>query len=112
MFHTCYDHFEYMIISFDLINMFIIFQTYINKILTKILNDFYVVYLNNILIFFVKKTDYVNHMKQILERLRKFKLYASLKKCKFFIIKVNFLEFIIFTESVSMNLSRVNIIKT
>ena len=112
MFHTCYDHFEYMIISFDLINMFIIFQTYINKILTKILNDFYVVYLNNILIFFVKKTDYVNHMKQILESLRKFKLYASLKKCKFFIIKVNFLEFIIFTESVSMNLSRVNIIKT
>jgi len=68
--------------------------------------------LNDILIFFIKKTDHVNHVKQILKKLRKFKLYASLKKCEFFIIKVNFLEFIIFTESVSMNLSRINIIKT
>ncbi len=101
-----------MIMSFDLINASVIFQTYINKILTKLLNDFYVIYLNDILIFFVKKTDHVDHMKQILKRLRKFKLYASLKKCEFFIIKVNFLEFVIFTKSVSMNSSRINIIKT
>jgi len=101
-----------MIMSFDLINASVIFQTYINKILTEFLNDFYVVYLNDILIFFIKKTDHVNYVKQILERLRKFKLYASLKKCEFFIIKVNFLKFIIFTESVSINSSRINIIKT
>ncbi len=112
MFHTHYDHFEYMIMLFDLINASVIFQTYINKILTKLLNDFCVVYLNDILIFFVKKTDHVNHMKQILEKLRKFKLYASLKKCEFFIIKVNFLEFVIFIESILMNSSRINIIKT
>ncbi len=107
-----YDYFEYMIMSFNLINASVIFQTYINKILTKLLNDFCVVYMNNILIFFIEKIDHVDHVKQILKRLRKFKLYASLKKCAFFIIKVNFLEFVVFTESVSMNLSRINIIKT
>ena len=112
MFYTHYDYFEYMIMSFDLINASVIFQTYINKILIKLLNDFCVVYLNDILIFFIKKTDYVNYMKQILKKLRKFKLYISLKKCEFFIIKVNFLEFVVFTESVSMNLNRVDIIKT
>ncbi len=80
-FHTHYDHFKYMIMLFDLINASVIFQTYINKILTKLLNNFCIVYLNDILIFFVKKTDHVNHVKQILKRLRKFKLYASLKKC-------------------------------
>ncbi len=111
-FHTHYDHFEYIIMSFNLINASVIFQTYINKILTELLNDFYVVYLNDILIFFVKKTDHVDHVKQILERLRKFKLYASLKKCEFFITKVNFLEFIIFIEDVLMNSSKVDIIKT
>ncbi len=111
-FHTCYDHFKYIIMSFDLINASVIFQTYINKILTKLLNDFCVIYLNDILIFFVEKTDYVDYVKQIFETLRKFKLYASLKKCEFFITKVNFLEFIIFTKSVSMNLSRIDIIKT
>ncbi len=112
MFYTHYDYFKYMIMSFDLINASVIFQTYINKILIKLLNDFCVVYLNDILIFFIKKTDYVNYMKQILKKLRKFKLYISLKKCEFFIIKVNFLEFVVFTESVSMNLNRVDIIKT
>ncbi len=111
-FHTHYDHFKYMIMSFDLINASVIFQTYINKILTKLLNNFCVVYLNNILIFFVEKTDHIDYVKQILKRLRKFKLYASLKKCEFFIIKVNFLKFVIFTESVLMNSSRIDIIKT
>ncbi len=112
MFHTHYDHFEYMIMLFDLINASVIFQIYINKILTELLNDFYVVYLNDILIFFIKKIDHVDHMKQILKKLRKFKLYASLKKCEFFITKVNFLKFIIFTESILMNSSRIDIIKT
>jgi len=80
--------------------------------MTELLNNFYVVYLNDILIFFESKTDHVNHVKQILKQLRKFKLYASLKKCAFFIINMNFLEFVIITESISMNSSRVDIIKT
>ncbi len=112
MFRTHYDRFKHMIMSFNLINAFVIFQTYINKILTKLLNSFCIVYLNDILIFFIEKTDHVNHVKQILERLRKFKLYASLKKCEFFITKVNFLEFVIFIKSISMNSSRIDIIKT
>ncbi len=44
MFHTHYDHFEYMIMSFNLINASVIFQTYINKILTELLNNFCVIY--------------------------------------------------------------------
>jgi len=67
MFYTYYEHFKYMIMSFKLINVFIIFQTYINKIMTKLLNDFCVVYLNDILIFFKLKTDHVNYMKQTLK---------------------------------------------
>jgi len=112
MFCIHYDYFEYMIMLFDLINASVIFQTYINKILTKFLNDFCVVYLNDILIFFVEKINHVDYVKQILKKLRKFKLYASLKKCAFFITKVNFLKFVVFTESVSINSSRINIIKT
>jgi len=52
-----------MIMSFELINASVIFQIYINKVMTKLLNDFYVVYLNDILIFFKLKTDHVDHMK-------------------------------------------------
>ena len=38
MFHTYYDYFKYIIMSFDLINAFIIFQAYINKTLISLLN--------------------------------------------------------------------------
>ncbi len=36
IFYTRYDHFKYMIMSFNLINTFVIFQTYINKIVIVI----------------------------------------------------------------------------
>ena len=50
-FRTRYDHFEYLIMSFDLINASTTFQTYINKSLTSLINNFCVVYLNDILIY-------------------------------------------------------------
>jgi len=56
-----------MIILFELINASVIFQTYINKILTKFLNNFYIIYLNNILIFSELNVKHVNHVKQILK---------------------------------------------
>ena len=51
-FRTRYDHFEYTIISFELVNIFVTFQTLINKILRKLMNHICVIYLNNILIYF------------------------------------------------------------
>jgi len=56
-----------MIMSFELINVSVIFQTYINKVMTELLNNFFIIYLNDILIFFKSKTDHVDHMKQILK---------------------------------------------
>ena len=50
-FRTRYDHFEYLIMLFDLINASATFQIYINKSLTSLINNFCVVYLNDILIY-------------------------------------------------------------
>jgi len=46
----------------------------------------------------------------MLECLRKFVLFASCKKCKFFIIEVEYLSFIITTAGVTIDKSRVAII--
>ena len=43
---------------FDLVNVSITFQTYINKVLINLINVIYVVYLNDILIYNVKSTNY------------------------------------------------------
>ena len=46
-----YEHFEYQVVLFDLINILIIFQVYINHALYDLIDDFCIVYFDNILIF-------------------------------------------------------------
>ena len=57
-FRIRYNYFEYLIISFNLVNVSIIFQIYINKVLINLINITYIVYLNDILIYNVNSTNY------------------------------------------------------
>ena len=57
-FRTRYNNFEYTIMSFELVNVSVTFQTLINKILRKLINYIYVIYLNNILIYFKTREKY------------------------------------------------------
>ena len=50
-FQTRYSHFKYQVMPFGLFNAPASFQGYINKIVTKKLDIFVIVYLNNILIY-------------------------------------------------------------
>ena len=50
-FKTRYDHFKYKINSFELINIFFVFQNYISKIINNCLNFFVIIFLKNIFIF-------------------------------------------------------------
>ena len=61
------------------------FQDYINKILAKKLNIFVIVYLDNILIY-IEETDqpHVEAVRWILDQLKKYELFANLKKCRFY----------------------------
>lgn len=51
VFQTLYNHFKYQVMLFGLSNIPVSFQSYINKILAKKLNNFVIIYLNNILIY-------------------------------------------------------------
>jgi hypothetical protein len=67
-----------------------------------------VVYLNNILIYSKKGKDYKDYVRQVLERLRKYKLYTKLFKYEFCVKQVKYLRFIIITKKVKPNLAKVN----
>ena len=41
------------------------------------------------------------------KKLRRFNLYINLKKCEFFIKKIEFLNFIMFIDNVTMNKRRI-----
>ena len=67
---------------FGLTNIPASFQGYINKILAEKFDIFVIMYLDNILIYTKDDEDgYVAALQWVLEQLRKFSLYANLKKC-------------------------------
>jgi hypothetical protein len=83
---------------------------YINRVIAKLLNNFVVVYLNNILIYSKKGKDYKDYIRQVLKKLRKHKLYIKLSKCEFCVKQVKYLRFIVITKRVKLNLAKINII--
>jgi hypothetical protein len=76
--------------------------------MARLLNNFVVVYLNNILIYSKKGKDHKDYIRQVLERLRKHKLYAKLSKYKFCVKQVKYLRFIVIAKEVKPDLARVN----
>ena len=67
----CFELYEYMIMSFELINASVTFQTYINNVLREYLNVFVIIYLNNILVYLKNEKDHKKHIRQILNALKK-----------------------------------------
>ena len=112
IFRTRYELFEYVVMSFELINASTIFQSLMNKILIELINKFCVLFLNDIFIYFHIKKKYWRQVKTILKRLRKFNFFVNLIKCKFMQKSIEFLNYIINNKNISMNMKRINVIKS
>ncbi len=65
-FCTWFELFKYLVIYFNLCNELILFPKYINNILYKHLNKFYITYLNDILIYLNNELKHKIHVKLIL----------------------------------------------
>ena len=87
-----------------------IFQRKINYILGEYLDDFIIVYLNNIIIYLNSKEEYKEHIKQVLGRLYKENILVIIKKCKFYTKKTNFIGFIIKLKQISIDLKKIKAI--
>ena len=81
--------------QFRFTNTPVIFQKRINYILGEYLDDFVIVYLNNIIIYLNSEREYKEYIKQVLSRLYKENMLVVIKKCKFHTKKTNFVGFII-----------------
>src|SRR5437763_657193 len=95
---------------FDLINALTTFQAYINQALQGLVDDFYVIYLNDILIFSKSEEEHHQHFELIIQHLQNAKLYTNPKKCKFFKFELKFLNFIINLKEIQMNFIQIKTI--
>ena len=96
--------------SFDLINILMIFQVYINHVLYELVDDFYIIYLDDILVFLKFKKEHYQYLQLIIECLCYAELYINSKKCEFFKTKVEYLDFLINEKNLCINSSYIKII--
>jgi Reverse transcriptase (RNA-dependent DNA polymerase) len=109
-FYTRYGSYKCKVLPFGLINGPAIYQRYINDILFDYLDKFYMVYLDNILIYSDDELKHKVYIKKVLERLRNAGLQVDIKKCKFRVKRIKYLRFIISIDGIKVDPKKVEAI--
>jgi hypothetical protein len=83
--------YEFLVMPFRLTNAPTTFCTLMNDIFWEWLDDFVVVYKDDILIYSNSMEEHVEHLRKVFQKLRENELYAKFEKCEFGVTKVDFL---------------------
>ena len=70
-FRTRYGAYKYKVLPFGLTNSLATYQRYMNDVLLNYLDDFYTAYLDDILIYSDNEVKHQEHVRKVLERLRR-----------------------------------------
>ncbi|GJX62749.1 putative reverse transcriptase domain-containing protein [Tanacetum coccineum] len=82
-----------------------------NRVYKLFLDKFVIVFIDDILIYSKNKKEHEEHLKAVLELLKKEKLYAKFSKCEFWIPKVQFLSHVIDNQGIHMDPAKIGSIK-
>nr|GEV87836.1 reverse transcriptase domain-containing protein [Tanacetum cinerariifolium] len=109
-FRTHYSHYEFQVMPFGLTNAPTIFMDLMNRVCKPYLDKSVIIFIDDILIYSKSEEEHAEHLKIILELLKKEELYAKFSKCEFWLSKVQFLGHVIDSE-VHMDPSKIKSIK-
>ncbi len=106
-FSTTSGHYEYRVMPFGLANSPSVFQALVNDVFRDMLSQFVIVYIDDILIYSDSLDTHVKHVRAVLKRLIQHQLYAKIQKCEFHQTQISFLGYVISSEGVTMDDSKV-----
>ncbi|KAI4897624.1 hypothetical protein NFI96_008578 [Prochilodus magdalenae] len=106
-FVTNTGHYEYLVMSYGLVNAPSVFQAFVNEVLRDMLNKFVVVYLDDILVYSSNYADHVSHVRQVLRCLLHHRLFVKLEKCEFHKSTLSYLGYILSPQGVQMDDSKI-----
>ncbi|GKE58231.1 putative reverse transcriptase domain-containing protein [Tanacetum coccineum] len=99
------------VIPFGLTNAPAVFMDLMNRVCKPYLDKFVIDFINDILIYSKNKQEHEEHLKLILELLKKEQLYAKFSKCEFWIPRVQFLGHVIDSQDIHMDPAKIKSIK-
>ncbi|KAK3537129.1 hypothetical protein QTP70_002142 [Hemibagrus guttatus] len=82
-FHTTHGHYEYLVMPFGLTNAPVVFQSLINGVFQDILGKWVIAYIDNILVYSTSLEEHVCHVREVLSRLQRHRLFVKPEKCEF-----------------------------
>ena len=106
-FRTRYGHFEFTVMPFELTNAPAAFMDLMHRIFQPYLDQFVVVFIDDILIYSQSEWEHEYHLKIILQLLKDHQLYAKFSKCEFWLTEVRFLGHVVSASGVSVDLEKV-----
>ncbi|WVZ93472.1 LOW QUALITY PROTEIN: hypothetical protein U9M48_039447 [Paspalum notatum var. saurae] len=97
-FVTRYGHHEFTVVSSGLTNAPAYFMKMMNLVFMEELNQFAVVFIDDILIYSKTREEHEEHLRVVLEKLRENQFYGKFSKCEFWMKKVALLGHVLTAE--------------
>ncbi|GJT19016.1 putative reverse transcriptase domain-containing protein [Tanacetum coccineum] len=110
-FRTRYGHFEFQVMPFGLTNAPTVFMDSMNRVCKLYLDNFVIVFTDDILVYSKDEEEHGKHLKTILELLKKERLYAKFSKCDFWLDSIQFLGHVIDRNSVHVDPAKIKVIR-
>ncbi|KAL0301855.1 UNVERIFIED_CONTAM: Retrovirus-related Pol polyprotein from transposon [Sesamum radiatum] len=108
---TRYGASEFLVMPFGLTNAPATFSIMMNQVLHGFLDEFVVWYLDDIVVYSGTLAEHVEHLRQVLTRLREHELYAKVSKCLFAQETISFLGHIMERGRIRMDPKKVQAIE-
>ena len=100
-------HFEFTVMPFGLTNALATFIDFMHRIFQPYLDQFVVVFVDDILIYSQSEWEHEYHLRMVLQLLRDHQLNAKFSKCEFWLTDVRFLGHVVSASGVSGDLEKV-----
>ncbi|WMV54884.1 hypothetical protein MTR67_048269, partial [Solanum verrucosum] len=104
---TRYGHYDFLVMPVRLTNAPTVFMDLMNRVFKTYLDQFVVVFIDDILIFSRSSEDHDKHLWIILKILKEKEFYAKFSKCEFWLNEVAFLGHVVSTKGVKVDPSKI-----
>jgi hypothetical protein len=110
-FRIRYGHYEFTVVPFGLSNAPYVFMCLMNGVFREYLDKFFIVFLDEILVYSKSEEEHEHHLRMVLQVLREHQLYDKLSKCSFYQNIIHYLGHIISEEGIIVDPEKIEAIK-